>query len=389
MIPSGAGVGQPRCVLLEILIMVGSVLWIALLLVPWRPWSTRERFEPAGADPAAELSDVTVLIPARNEAGVIGLTLQALALQGTGLRIIVIDDQSNDDTAKEAREAGPENLTVLQGQPLPAGWAGKLWALEQGRGHVRSDLVLLLDADIELAPGTIAGLKRKLTAERVDLVSVMAALRMETFWERLLVPAFIYFFKLLYPFALGNSPRCRVGVAAGGCILVRAATLETIGGFGALRSALIDDCTLARKLKAAGHRTWIGLSHAVRSHRAYSLAAIWNMVARSAFTQLRYSLLLLLATTVLMVLSFWFPWLGLFLAGATVRWVAGAGIAAMSAAYLPTLRYYDRSPLWVLALPLIGTLYLLMTWSSAFRYWRGQRSAWKGRVYGRASSAIE
>jgi hypothetical protein len=164
--------------------------------------------------------------------------------------------------------------------------------------------------------------------------------------------------------------------------MVRAEALDRIGGFGSIRGALIDDCALAQKVKSAGHRTWIGLSRAVRSHRGYAgLSGLWNMVARSAFTQLRYSTVLLVATTATMVLVFWFPWLGLFAASPWVQAAAAVGVLSMLGAYLPTLRYYGRPLPWALALPLIGTLYLLMTWTSAVRYWRGQRSAWKDRVY--------
>jgi hopene-associated glycosyltransferase HpnB len=372
---------------MEIPIILAALGWVGLLLLPWRPWSTREQLEPAGETPAADLSDVTVLIPARNEADVIGRTVRALRSQGQQPRVVLIDDQSTDGTAAAAREAFACDLRLVEGAPLPPGWAGKLWALEQGRRLSETPLLLLLDADIELAPGMMTALKRKLDEDHLDLVSVMAALRMETFWEKLLVPAFIYFFKLLYPFSLGNSPRSRLGVAAGGCVLVKSEMLRRIGAFESLRSALIDDCTLARKVKDAGGRTWIGLSHSVRSHRAYAgLAGLWNMVARSAFTQLRYSIWVLLATTAAMVFAFWLPCAGLAVGSAGARTAAAVGLAAMMASYYPTLRYYGRSPLWALTLPLIGTLYLLMTWSSAFRYWRGRRSEWKGRVYTRATA---
>jgi hypothetical protein len=173
-------------------------------------------------------------------------------------------------------------------------------------------------------------------------------------------------------------------VAAGGCILVRRAALDRIGGFAALRGAIIDDCTLAQKIKASGDSTWIGLSHAVRSHRVYDdLTSIWNMVARSAFTQLRYSTALLLATTAAMGLFYWLPVCALLASSANTRYVAIAGLSAMTISFTPTLRYYRRSLAWALGLPIIATLYLAMTWSSALRYWRGQRSQWKGRVYAR------
>jgi hopene-associated glycosyltransferase HpnB len=368
---------------MEFLVLLSSCAWFGLLLTPWRPWSTRERIEAKKELVEDDLSDVTVLIPARNEAETIGRTLAALRTQGRGLRILVVDDQSTDGTATLARQSNPD-AAIVEGAALADGWVGKLWALEQGRTTAQTELLLLLDADIELAPGAVATLKQRLRLESLDLVSVMAELRMESFWERLLIPAFIYFFKLVYPFALGNSPRSRLGVAAGGCILIRAAALAQLGGFAALRGAIIDDCTLAQKLKDGGGRTWIGLSRSVRSHREYpDLASIWNMVARSAFTQLRYSTLLLVAVTAAMVLFYWFPIIGLFSPNRHTIAISAAGLCAMAAAFLPTLLFYRRSPFWALTLPVIAVFYLAMTWSSALRYWQGRRSEWKGRVYAR------
>ena len=367
---------------MELLVAVGSLLWVALILAPWRPWSTRERLEPGDPRDGTDLSDVTVLIPARNEGNVIGRTLSALRRDGKGLRVTLVDDQSTDETASIARSALPIDLKIIRGDPLPAGWTGKIWALEQGWRGIDSDLVLLLDADIELQPGMVGALKRKLIGEKLALVSIMAELRTESFWEKLLVPAFVYFFKLLYPFAVGNDPRSNLGVAAGGCILLRSDSLRMIGGFDALRNAIIDDCSLARKIKKSGNRTWIGLSHSVRSHRPYArLSNFWEMVERTAFTQLKYSSWLLLATTLAMLLSFWLPWAGLFSPHLPLRIIAIFGVFAMTWSYLPMLRYYRRSIFWVPMLPLISGLYLLMTWSSALRYWRGMRSEWKGRVY--------
>ncbi len=221
--------------------------------------------------------------------------------------------------------------------------------------------------------------------ESYDLVSIMAHLRMRTFWENLLVPAFIYFFKLLYPFAIGNSKKNKFGVAAGGCILLRRDALEKIGGFGALRGALIDDCTLARKFKESGFSTWIGLSHDVVCYRGYSnLGSIWNMVARSAFTQLHYSTATLLGCTVLMLSMFLATPLGVLSHSPYLRTAALVGCGAMILTFLPTLIYYRRSPLLALALPVSGLLYLAMTWTSAFRYWRGKRAEWKDRIYEKA-----
>jgi hopene-associated glycosyltransferase HpnB len=365
---------------MEILIVVASLLWLGLLLAPWRPWSTKEQLE--AFDAREDLSDVTVLIPARNEAATISRTLSALTKQGLGLRVILVDDQSTDGTADAARSAFTELLTIISGQTMPEGWSGKLWALEQGRVHAHTGLTLLLDADIELAPGMVATLVQKLVAEKLDLVSIMAELRMVSLAEKMLVPAFVYFFKLIYPFALGNKTGSRVGVAAGGCILIKSAHLEKIGGFAALKGALIDDCTLARKIKEAGGRNWIGLSHSVRSHRPYpKVRDFWEMVARTAYTQLGYSVAMLALTTLLMLLAFWIPVLGLFWDSYLIRFTASIGLGLMAVCYIPTLTYYRRSVAWVFVLPLIGLLYLSMTWSSALRYWQGKRSQWKGRVY--------
>ncbi len=367
-----------------LMVAMGSLMWLALILLPWQPWSTRERLEPDEPPGGTDLSDLTALIPARNEVLVIERTLSALRRQGNGLRVTLVDDQSSDGTASLARSTLPTCLSILQGDPLPEGWTGKLWALEQGWRGVDSNLVLLLDADIELERGILETLKRKLIDEDHALVSIMAQLRMESFWEKLLVPAFVYFFKLIYPFSVGNDPRSNLGVAAGGCILLRSDSLRMIGGFQALRNAIIDDCSLARMIKKSGNRTWIGLSHSVRSHRPYaSLSNFWEMVERTAFTQLRYSSWLLLTTTFIMLLGFWFPLVGLFSHHLALRIVAIGGVSAMTLSYLPTLRYYRRSMLWALMLPFISSLYLLMAWSSALRYWRGRRSEWKGRVYPR------
>jgi hopene-associated glycosyltransferase HpnB len=369
---------------MEFLVVAGSFLWIALLLVPWRQWSTGERLEPEDEGTGRNLSNVTVLVPARNEAAVIERTLSALGNQGPGLQVILVDDQSTDETASVALSELATGLKVIKGKPLPSGWTGKLWALEQGWRNTNTELVLLLDADIELEPRMVGTLMKKMTDEQLDLVSIMARLRMETFWEKLLAPAFVYFFKLIYPFSIGNSPNSTLGVAAGGCILVRSDALRRTGAFRSIRNAIIDDCTLADSIKKSGGRTWTGLSHSVQSHRPYArLASFSEMVERTAFTQLRYSIWLLLATTFVMLLAFWFPWAGLLSSSLTGRCFAVVGVLAMLTSYLPTLRYYRRSILWAPMLPLIAGLYLLMTWSSAMRYWRGQRSEWKGRVYAR------
>jgi hopene-associated glycosyltransferase HpnB len=213
----------------------------------------------------------------------------------------------------------------------------------------------------------------------------MARLRMASLAERMLIPAFIYFFKLLYPFALSNAGSRYVAAAAGGCVLVDRAMLEAIGGFGALAEAVIDDCTLARRVRQAGGRTWVGVTHAAVSLRGYSaFAGIHAMVARSAYSQLRYSPWLLAGCTLAMALMFWVAPLALVFGSAAARGLAVITWLAMAASYVPTLIYYRQSPLWALALPLIGTLYLAMTWSSALRYWRGMKTVWRGRIYRRS-----
>jgi hopene-associated glycosyltransferase HpnB len=376
------------------LLLVASALalaaWLAVLLLPWQPHRIRERLE-AGPRAGDDLSDVAVLIPARDEAALIGGTIAALRSQGSGLQVIVVDDESTDGTADVAASAAVAtgghaiDLRLVAGAPLPQGWAGKLWALQQGFRAVDRAFVVLLDADIELAPGMLPTLRRAALERDLGLVSIMAKLRSSTLWERLLAPPFVLFFKLLYPFALANDPSRRTAAAAGGCMLIRTAALSAIGGFAAVRNALIDDCALAAALKRAGERTWLGLSDSVMSRRQYgTLAAFWRMVSRSAFTQLRYSVALLIGTTLAMAIVFAAPLVGL----ASLLWeqfavgaIGGLAVAAMAAAYVPIVRFYGLPAGWALTLPIAAVLFLAMTWSSAVNYWRGTRAAWKNRSY--------
>ena len=362
--------------------LAGALLWLVILMLPWRPWSTRESLDTDEGSVMSDLSQLTVLIPARNEEAVIGRTLNALKNQGKGLQVIVIDDESEDKTIDAAMQAGLNNLKILHGKPLPTGWSGKLWALEQGSKSITTPFILLIDADIELAPGIISSLLCKMNSDCIHFISLMAELRMENFWERLLMPAFVYFFKLLYPFALSNSSFPLVAAAAGGCIMVETRALNAVGGFESIRDALIDDCALARRVKSHGFNTWIGLTHSVHSHRPYErLSHIWNMVARTAFTQLMYSRLLLLLCTAILILAFIAPVSGLFLPGTLPKLAGIVGLTAMFITCIPVLRFYRRSIAWGFAMPFIGTLYLAMTWTSAFRYWLGTRSQWKNRIY--------
>jgi len=369
-------------VALEVAVWSSLAVWCAVLAAPWRPWSTRQRLEPLDEGEAADLSLITAVVPARDEAATIARAITGLASQGQGLRILVVDDQSSDRTARIAVEAAPDMVSVIAGAPLPAGWTGKLWALEQGRAHVHTPLMLLVDADIELEPGMVPGLLERMGRGRYALVSVMARLRMESFWERLLMPPFIWFFRLLYPFEVANRPHSRLAAAAGGCILVETRRLGAIGGFGALRDAVIDDCTLAARIKHLGGATWVGLTHGAVSHRAYRrLRDIHEMVTRTAFAQLRYSWVLLAACTVLMLIAFPAPWMGLVWGDPASRAAAAAAAGLSLALFLPTLRYY-RVPIgWGLGLPLAGCLYLFMTLAAAWRHARGVQARWRGRTY--------
>ncbi len=366
--------------------------WVGVLIAPQQAHRLREWLD-ADVEAPTNLSAVTVLIPARDEAEMIGHVVKALAAQGQGLAAIVVDDQSSDGTGAVAMSAAAGSpaaleLRVLRGEPLPPGWAGKLWALEQGQKLVDRPFVLLLDADIELQPHFVPTLLREAQRLNASLVSIMAELHCTAFWERLLTPAFVFFFKLLYPFAWSNDPRRRTAAAAGGCMLIRTEALRAIGGFAAIRGALIDDCTLAAALKRAAPPIWLGVSRSVRSLRAYpALGDFWAMVSRSAFTQLRYSNALLLLTSLLMLVMLVAPVaavVALAAGGAALPLVGAAAWIAMSAAYFPVVHFYRLRPYWALTLPVAAALFLVMTWTSAVRYWRGSHGNWKNRSYDRS-----
>ena len=369
---------------LTFLALSALVAWLIILLLPWQPWRNRHVLEKLVVlqSESSDLLDITVVIPARNEAAIIGKTLAALAMQGVGLQVILVDDCSSDGTAEIARQIPGLSLTIVSGEPPPSGWAGKLWALEQGVRRVQTTYTLILDADIYLAPGVIQALKNVAVVHARPFVSVMARLPMGSFYEKLLTPAFIYFFKMLYPFSLANSAWRMFASAAGGCIFLETRLFNAIHGLESIRNALIDDCALAKQVKQAGFRTWTGQSLSVVCIRSYAgLGELWNMVARSAFTQLNYSLAILLLCSFILLLLFITPPLVLLVQDQSTRYLGLAAWTVMSLTYLPTLIFYRRSPFWVLALPLVGALYLGMTWSSALRYWQGERSRWKDRTY--------
>ena len=357
-------------------------IWTIILLLPWQPWNINEIFYAEDSEIDQELKDITVLIPARNEVAVIKRTLQSVINQGKGINIILVDDETTDGTADIARDTVGISLQIIKGHPLPEGWVGKLWALEQGRKKLNTTYTVLLDADIELGSGVINKMLNHLNDNNIQFMSLMVTPTMISYWEKLLMPAFVYFFKLLYPFSLANNPISKVAAAAGGCIFMKTEIFEKIDGYNSIKSELIDDCSLAYQVKLAGYRTWIGLTHSACSIRSYKkLWDICEMIARNAFTQLRYSILLLILISVVMLLAFLIPVLILVTSQGGARYFAVGALLIMGLTYLPTLKFYYRSIIWVFNLPLIAFLYLAITWYSALRYWCGVRSQWKTRVY--------
>ncbi|MEO0455257.1 MAG: glycosyltransferase [Cyanobacteria bacterium P01_A01_bin.114] len=377
------------------------LIWLGLLVFWGQFWRADQRLTPQTSPQLETWPTVAVVIPARNEAELIGRALRSHLTQAYpgSLSVVLVDDQSTDGTgaiaSQLAKELGKNTpLTILSGTPLPAGWTGKLWALEQGFRHLQQqpvppDYVLFTDADIEHETVSVQQLVTKAEKNRLDLVSLMVKLRCQSTWEKLLIPAFIFFFQMLYPFSWVNNPYKKTAAAAGGCALIRFSALTRIDGLQAIRQALIDDCALGAAVKAGGP-IWLGLSTTTRSLRPYpNLQSIWSMVTRSAYTQLNYSPWLLLGTVLGMTLVYLVPPLGLLLGllwGQPALALTGlTGWLLMALAYWPTLRLYEGSPLLAFALPVIALLYTLMTLDSARRHWAGQGGAWKGRVYGEPS----
>jgi hopene-associated glycosyltransferase HpnB len=323
---------------------------------------------------------VTAVIPARNEADVVAQAIGSLAAQDYPgeFRIVLVDDDSADGTADIARRAVPSGrLTVLRAAPLPPGWTGKLWAVSQGIEQAGTpDYLLLTDADIVHPPENLSELAAR-AESGYDLVSYMAKLKCGSLAERALIPAFVFFFFMLYPPAWIRNPRRKTAGAAGGCILMRRSMLERIGGIAAIRGELIDDCALARAVKQAGGRVWLGLSENTRSIRGYAaFGEIGRMISRTAFTQLGYSPLLLAGTVLGLAMAYWLP-VALTLAGQPL---GAAAWLLMSICYRPALRFYGRSPLWAPLLPVIAAFYMGCTVHSALQYWRGAGGLWKGRA---------
>lgn len=368
-------------------------VWVGLILLRGGFWRANQRIS-SRVDHPSKWPEVAAVIPARDEAGGVAQTVRSLLQQSYPGRfsIVLVDDGSTDGTADIARAAaeGSSRLTVVPGRDLPPGWTGKLWAVQRGveeasRIAPEAEYLLLTDADIEHAPSNLRELVAKADAKRLSLVSLMVRLRCVSPWERLLIPAFVFFFQKLYPFPWVNHPRHRTAAAAGGCMLVRRSSLARAGGIEAIRGALIDDCALAREIKKVGP-IWLGLSADTRSLRRYdTLWDIWGMVARTAFEQLGNSSVMLAVTVVAMVITYLIPPAAMVygaMEGDATTAVAGlAAWLAMVFAYRPTLVLYGQ-PAWAaFGLPIAALIYTAMTVDSARRHWRGRGGAWKGRYH--------
>ena len=365
-----------------------AVTWSYLAFARGGFWRI-ESAKPDATEKAGFSGDVVAVVPARNEAELIGSVVTSLLNQSVAMPVILVDDESTDGTADVARRASEkagkaDALTVIQSEPLPAGWTGKLWSMHQGVERARAlnpNWLMLTDADVLHGPETAANLGLIASHGDYDLVSFMVKLRCESFAEKLLIPAFVYFFFMLYPPAwIRNSARSTAG-AAGGCMLVKAETLERAGGLAAIRGALIDDCSLAGLLKLHGGRLWLGLSDQSQSLRRYeTFSDVERMVSRTAFNQLKHSSLLLLGTIVGMAITYLAPPLLLFAGSRVAIFIGIAAWATMTMTYSTMVRYHRLNPAWALTLPLAAVFYLGATLHSAVKYWTGSGGAWKGRV---------
>jgi hopene-associated glycosyltransferase HpnB len=359
-------------------------IWIYLLAGHGGFWRTGAQLPVPTPAPHHAWPPVAIVVPARNEAESIVAALRSLLAQtypGT-FRVILVDDLSSDGTGRLADTLADPRLTILRGAAHPVGWSGKLWALHQGIQQAgRAELLLLTDADIEHAPGHLAALVQKLLADQLDMVSEMVALHCESPAEHALVPPFVYFFQLLYPFAWVNDAGNPTAAAAGGTVLIRATALARAGGLNSMRGALIDDVTLARRVKTQG-RIWLGHSRLATSVRPYKTAGdVWRMVARCAYVQLGYSPWKLAGTVAGMALIFLTPPLATLFGGPLARLLGALGWAAMTASYIPTLKRFGLTPGWAICLPVAALFYTAATLGSAADHYRGRGVIWKQRAY--------
>ena len=369
---------------------VALVVWLGIVLARDGFWLTRER-DTVDLPPAPHhWPIVTAIVPARDEADVIAQSIGSLIAQDYPgeFRIILVDDNSSDGTARIAADAADAaeaaksaRLTILSGQPLTPGWTGKLWAVSQGIAAAGDapDWLWLTDADIAHTPDTLRTLVMRAVGERRVLVSLMARLRCESLAERALIPAFVWFFQMLYPFASVNRVT-GIGAAAGGCMLAERVALERAGGIAAVKNALIDDCAFGAMMKRQGP-IWLGLTDRSVSIRVYDdWGSVAAMISRSAYAQLGYSVVALLGTIVGLALIYLGPPLLTLTAQGYAQMLGAGAWALMAMAFQPMLRFYRRSPLWGLALPAIALFYAGCTFLSAWAHWRGRGGMWKGRA---------
>jgi hopene-associated glycosyltransferase HpnB len=367
--------------LLTVIGALSLAIWLYLFLARGGFW----RMRPDGytGAPDTPAPSVTAVVPARNEADVVGCSVASLAAQRYAgeWNVILVDDASQDGTADIARQAAP-GLRVISAPPLPPGWTGKMWAVAEGVRAADSDYLLLTDADIVHPPEHVAALVARAQEGGYDMVSYMVRLHCRWLAEQALIPAFVFFFFLLYPPAWIRDPRRRTAGAAGGCILIRRAALERIGGMARIAGELIDDCALARAVKDSGGRVWLGLGDTAVSLRQYrTFGEIGRMISRTAYTQLGYSPLLLAGTVAGLAVTYLAP--PLLTLAAPRGPASGMGALAwllMTAAYWPSVRYTTRHWFWAPLLPLIAIFYMGATLHSAVAHFRGRGGMWKGRT---------
>jgi hopene-associated glycosyltransferase HpnB len=389
-------------ILLALILAVLSLLmWIVLTFFRGAFWQVLAFDDDIEKQESLERwPRVVTIVPARNEAETIARTVESLVKQDYrgDLRLVVVDDHSDDGTGALAQEAAEragasERVLILQGAALETGWTGKLLAMQQGVESADTqgtEYFWFTDADIEHAPDTLRRVAQRAEKEKLDLVSLMVLSQVNSFPERLLIPPFLYFFLKLYPPSWTASRKRKTAGAAGGCILLKRAALERIGGLAAIRGEVIDDCTLARAVKRTGGGIWMGLTRKSVSLRTYaSFTEIQDLIARTAFTQLGYSSLLLAGTLLGMAVTYLLPVIFTFSAR-PVLWRLGlAAWALMAITYLPTVQFYRMSALWVTALPIAAAFYTYATWISAVRYWLGRGGQWKGRAQAPAKSSAQ
>ena len=367
--------------------MTVLAVWVSFLTWCWLLTMHGQFWRAGPILPVAVPADapkVAIVVPARDEAPVIARTLHSLLSQSYAgeIGVTLVDDRSSDGTGEIARAIADPRLTVLTGAPRPEGWAGKLWAVHQGvMASGKPAFFLLTDGDIEHDPSHVSSLVALAERHDLDMVSEMVTLSCDSWAEKALIPAFVFFFQLLYPFAWVNNPLRATAAGAGGTVLIRGRALTRIGGIEAIRGALIDDVSLARAVKRGG-RIFLGHSALARSVRPYpSLLDIWRMISRSAYAQLRFSWIILVGTTIAMALVWLVPPLAALFGHGTIRVLGFVTWAMLAAAYVPTLGRCRRSLLWAVFLPLIAFFYMAATIGSAVDYHRGRGVVWKGRAY--------